>query len=115
MSATFPNSSDFDKSPKAGNELVFQSPWEARAFAIVNQLAATEHWSWPEWTDTFAQEIATAESDQTDASTYYERWVSACEKLLVVKGMIDSDAINQRIETLLMEQELDSGHGGPEE
>lgn len=114
MSSTSPNPSPFSETLNGGNEPAFQSPWEAKAFAMVNQLTSSEHWSWPEWTDAFAQEIAAAESDQTDTSTYYERWVSACEKLLVAKGMLDSNAINQRIEQLLMEQERDSGHGSPE-
>ncbi|MDA0266511.1 MAG: nitrile hydratase accessory protein [Cyanobacteria bacterium] len=104
MSSTFPNLSSFSEPLSGGNEPTFQSPWEAKAFAMVNQLTASEHWSGSEWTDAFAQEIAAAESDPTETSTYYERWVRVCEQLLVAKGIIESGAIEQRMEALLVEQ-----------
>jgi len=63
---------------------VFRAPWEAKAFAIVNQLASSTHqYSWPEWTAQLAEEISAAELDSTDSRPDYERWVSACEKLLI--------------------------------
>ncbi|MEM9979956.1 MAG: nitrile hydratase accessory protein, partial [Cyanobacteria bacterium P01_D01_bin.2] len=81
----------------------------------VNQLTLAQHWSWPEWTDTFAQEISAAESDATDTSTYYEHWVKVCEALLIEKGILDSDAIAQRIEALLSEREIKHTHEPREE
>ena len=92
------------------NEPVFQAPWEARAFAMVNQLANTQRYSWSEWTDQFSQEISVAENEPTDTSSYYERWVRACEKLLVTKGILEPLAVDQRIEELLIEREAAVGH-----
>ncbi|MEM7794154.1 MAG: nitrile hydratase accessory protein [Cyanobacteria bacterium P01_C01_bin.118] len=92
------------------NEPVFQAPWEARAFAMVNQLANTHRYSWSEWTDQFSQEITTAEHESTDTSSYYERWVRACEKLLVTKGILEPLAVDQRIEELLSERETTIEH-----
>ncbi|MEM8809916.1 MAG: nitrile hydratase accessory protein [Cyanobacteria bacterium P01_G01_bin.38] len=113
MSPSLPD--PMPKYPKGEHEPVFQAPWEAKAFAIVNQLTSAQHWSWPEWTDTFAQEISAAESDATDTSTYYERWVKVCETLLIEKGILDSDAIAQRIEALLSEREIEPTHEPREE
>lgn len=93
------------------HEPVFQEPWEARAFAMVNQLATAQEYSWSEWTEQFAEEISAAEHEPTDTSSYYERWVRTCEKLLIAKGILDPLAIDQRIEELLMERETAVDHG----
>lgn len=92
------------------NEPVFQTPWEAKAFAIVNQLASTQRCSWSEWTEKLADEISLAESDVNDDRSYYERWVFACEKLLVAKGMLDLQSIDNKIEELLVEREHSHKH-----
>lgn len=77
-------------------EPVFKAPWEATAFAIVNQLATLEHCTWPEWTEYLAAAIATTEQENPGAMTYYEQWVMACEKLLADKGLLDEQAIEQK-------------------
>lgn len=92
------------------SEPIFQAPWEAKAFAIVNQLASTHQYSWSEWTEHLADETLAAESDSTDARSYYERWVSACEKLLIAKGLLDPHSIDEKIEALLAERETDHSH-----
>lgn len=91
-------------------EPIFQTPWEAKAFAIVNQLAATQQFSWPEWTKNLADETSLAESDVNDDRSYYERWVFACEKLLVAKGMLNPQSIEEKIEELLTEREHSHRH-----
>lgn len=87
------------------SDRVFQAPWEAKAFAIVNQLAVTEQCTWTEWTDQLAHEISTRESASADKSSYYERWVSACEKILIAKGLLDSDTIDRKMEEIIAEKE----------
>lgn len=88
----------------AEQELVFNAPWEAKAFAIVNQLAALEHYTWPEWTQYLSSAIAATEKDTSDAVPYYEQWVTACEKLLADKGLLDAQAIDERIHELAAKQ-----------
>ncbi|MEO0885954.1 MAG: nitrile hydratase accessory protein [Cyanobacteria bacterium J06648_10] len=105
-----PNQSTPFMPPDNDSDPVFQAPWEAKAFAIVNQLASTHHYSWSEWTEQLAREISTAELDLTDKRSYYERWLSACEKLLIAKGLLDSQAIDEKIEMLLAERETDHTH-----
>ncbi|NMF85038.1 nitrile hydratase accessory protein [Nodosilinea sp. P-1105] len=102
-SASYPMS-NLDKEP------VFKTPWEARAFAIVNQLATLEHCTWPEWTQYLSSEIKATEQVNHDTDTYYEQWVGACEKLLVDKGLLDIQAIHTKINELRAEQKLEHGH-----
>lgn len=91
-------------------EPVFQAPWEAKAFAIVNQLASANQYSWSEWTIQLADEISAAELDSTDDRSYYERWVSACEKLLIAKGLLDPLSIDEKVEELLAKPKTDHSH-----
>ncbi|MEO0432195.1 MAG: nitrile hydratase accessory protein [Cyanobacteria bacterium J06656_5] len=110
MSLSQNNKFPLSDSLQTDNELVFQAPWEARAFAIVNQLANAQEYSWSEWTEQFAEEISTAEHEPTDKSSYYERWVRTCEKLLITKGILNPVAIEQRIKELLIERESTIAH-----
>jgi nitrile hydratase accessory protein len=92
------------------NEPVFHSPWEAKAFAMVNHLAAKAHCSWSEWTDYLTAEITATEQDAPGSKAYYEQWMAACEKLLIEKGIIEAQAINQRVDDLIAEQESEHQH-----
>ena len=70
--------------------LIFAEPWEARAFAIIVNLAQAGHFAWGEWVDCFSQEVAraaAAEASGAPAKTYYEQWLDAAETLLVAKGV----------------------------
>ena len=96
------------------SEPVFHSPWEARAFALVNQLTTEQVYSWSEWTDQFVEEISAAEAEPDNTSSYYERWVQACEKLLLSKGILSVQSIEQRIKDLVIEQENKHGHKSSE-
>jgi len=104
MSSTSPDPLPLSGLPTEENEPVFQAPWEAKAFAIVTQLAAAQQYSWAEWNEKFVGEISTVEAESTDTRTYYERWVDACEKLLIAKGILDPQSIGQKMEELLGEQ-----------
>jgi len=96
--------------PTEADEPVFQAPWQAHAFAIVNQLAAAEHYSWAEWTDYLANEISATEQVSPESKSYYEQWVRACEKLLTAKGLLDPVTIDQKMADLLAECEGEPRH-----
>lgn len=76
---------DFDDA-----DLIFAEPWEARAFAIIVDLARAGHFTWGEWVECFSKEVASAtaaEASGARAKTYYEQWLDAAETLLVAKGV----------------------------
>jgi nitrile hydratase accessory protein len=82
LSRALPNFEDID--------LIFAEPWEARAFAIIVNLAQAGHFAWSEWVDCFSREVAqatAAEASGAPAKTYYEQWLDAAEALLVAKGV----------------------------
>ncbi|MBW4529035.1 MAG: nitrile hydratase accessory protein [Phormidium tanganyikae FI6-MK23] len=89
------------------NEIVFQAPWQAHAFALVNQLAAAHYCTWSEWTNYLVNEISAAEREASGTEAYYEQWVYACEKLLIEKQLLEPEAIQTRLIELLSAQEAD--------
>jgi nitrile hydratase accessory protein len=67
----------------------FHEPWQAQAFALVVRLAEGGAFSWREWTEALAGEIAAAGPDDR-AELYYEHWLAALEKLADAKGLTDA-------------------------
>ncbi|WOD39615.1 nitrile hydratase accessory protein [Nodosilinea sp. E11] len=90
--------------------LVFNAPWEAKAFAIVNHLATDQHCTWSEWTEYLVNEISTTDQEAPGSVTYYEQWVIACEKMLMAKGLIDAQGINSKLDELAAEREANHHH-----
>ena len=63
----------------------FEEPWQAEAFALTVGLHAAGVFSWPEWSQTLAEEIARlAERGRED---YFGCWLNALETLLTEKGV----------------------------
>jgi nitrile hydratase accessory protein len=68
---------------------VFSAPWEAQAFAMVVVLHQQGWFTWSEWAQTLASQIASAQ-DAGDADlgdTYYRHWLAALETLIAAKGI----------------------------
>lgn len=70
-----------------GDEPVFAEPWQAQAFALVLKLHEAGHFTWPEWAEALAAEIATA-GPQDDGSAYYDHWLAALERLATRRGLV---------------------------
>ena len=73
---------------------VFREPWEAQAFAMAVSLHERGHFTWKEWADRLAGEIAAAGPD--DGSKYYLHWLAALEKIVSEKGLVRSDELARR-------------------
>lgn len=82
----------------AGDPPVFQSPWEARIFAIVVSLHERGLYTWPEWADALAARIKAAQlaGDADLGDTYYRHWLGALEDLLVRNGIGSAETARWR-------------------
>lgn len=71
-----------------GAEPVFREPWEAHAFALAVSLHQRGLFTWPEWADALARQIAAAQvaGDADLGDTYYRHWLAALETLVATKG-----------------------------
>jgi len=67
---------------------VFAEPWQAHAFALAVKLHERGLFTWREWADTLADEIAKAQAagDPDRGDTYYHHWMATLERLLADKG-----------------------------
>lgn len=79
---------------------VFEEPWQAQAFALAVKLHEAGCFTWTEWAATLGEVLKAAEdgdnadSDKPDdGSHYYEHWLSALERLVTSKGLLDKSAL----------------------
>ena len=71
-----------------GAEPVFREPWEAHAFALAVSLHQRGLFTWPEWAEALARQIAAAQAagDADLGDTYYHHWLATLETLVAAKG-----------------------------
>ena len=81
--------------PRKNGELVFEQPWEGRAFGLVVALHETRCYVWDEFKDRLIEQVAHAEARE-DNSSYYERWLAAFESLLADKGLVAPAEVEAR-------------------
>ena len=74
--------------PAEAGEPVFREPWEAHAFALAVSLHERGLFTWSEWAQALAAQIAQAQAagDADLGDTYYRHWLAALETLVAAKG-----------------------------
>ena len=84
--------------PRDAEGPVFRAPWEAQAFGMAVMLHARGHFTWKEWAERLAAEIAGAQarSESDDGTRYYYFWLAALEKLVADKRLVLADEIADR-------------------
>jgi nitrile hydratase accessory protein len=95
--------------PRKNGELVFNEPWESRAFGMAVALCEQGFFHWEEFRARLIVEIAAWErehrSDSRPATVdrsgdpnykYYERWLGALEKLLLDKQLCSKKEIDSQ-------------------
>jgi nitrile hydratase accessory protein len=77
---------------------VFETPWEAQAFAMTVALHESGMFTWPEWAECLNQAIldAQAAGDPDRGNTYYRHWLTALERISTIKGLVTDDMLQQR-------------------
>jgi nitrile hydratase accessory protein len=96
--------------PRSNGELVFEAPWEGRAFGVAVRMNEDRHYEWKEFVDVLIDEIAVADREGVE-STYYERWIASLEKLAVAKGLVTAEELDARTEEYRSGARDDEGHG----
>ena len=80
--------------PRDAEGPVFEEPWQAQAFALAVQLNAEGAFTWSEWAEALARELARDPAD--DGSRYYDHWVAALETLAAERGLAASDLATRK-------------------
>jgi nitrile hydratase accessory protein len=96
------------------DEPVFAEAWQAQAFAMVQALQQQGHLTPREWMDALSAEIVVSNmrGEPDDGSRYYDCWLAALEKLVVVKDFM-SQAEMARRKQEWDEAARDTPHGQP--
>lgn len=70
--------------PQRDGEPVFDAPWQARTFAMAVKLHESGLYSWTEWAERLAANIAEREKSGAIASSddYYTTWQETLEQLV---------------------------------
>ncbi|MEX3010619.1 nitrile hydratase accessory protein [Hoeflea sp. TYP-13] len=78
--------------PRSNGELVFEEPWESRAFGMAAALADLGIFDWSDFQQSLITSIAKCEPGQDGLPSYryYERWFAALEALVVERGLIST-------------------------
>jgi nitrile hydratase accessory protein len=84
--------------PRTNGELVFDAPWQSRAFGMVVGLHQRGLFTWDEFKDRLIAAIAShpPSDDASPATVYYRQWLIALESLLSAKGLVSRDTLDQR-------------------
>ena len=74
--------------PQDAADPVFGAPWEAQAFAMTLMLYERGLFTWPEWAQALARQVAAAQAagDADLGDTYYRHWLAALESIVAEKG-----------------------------
>ena len=85
--------------PRSNGELVFNEPWESRAFAMAVALCETGVFTWREFQRALIARIERQHGTSTDWC-YYEHWLGAVEDVLAGQGAVRGHAITARARAL---------------
>ena len=83
--------------PRWNGELVFESPWQGRAFGLAVSLVEQGGYDWEDFRQLLIAQIAKGESEPTEPA-YYERWLAASEELAISKHLTTKDELDRRME-----------------
>jgi nitrile hydratase accessory protein len=80
--------------PRSNGELVFDAPWQSRAFGMAVSLSRAGYFSWDKFRVELARAIA--QNGQSGPDEYYLRWLDALEASMTATGAYDAEALKAR-------------------
>jgi nitrile hydratase accessory protein len=81
--------------PRDNGELVFEAPWEGRAFGVAVTLVQQGVFDWHDFQIRLVAQIERVENTGGPYA-YYERWLAALERVAVDKGLITARELDER-------------------
>ena len=84
--------------PRKNGELVFDAPWQSRAFGLAVGLAERRVFDWEEFRSRLIAAVRESGADPgaSPATLYYQQWLSALEALLCEKGLLEARDVATR-------------------
>lgn len=82
---------DLEDLPRKNGELVFEAPWQSRAFGMAVALNQRGTYVWDEFRRRLVAEIA-----HDPDCEYYGSWLGALEGLVLDQGLLSAEALERR-------------------
>jgi nitrile hydratase accessory protein len=104
--------------PRLNGELVFDEPWESRAFGLAVTVSDAGAYDWEEFRQRLIAEVGAWEAahghDHVEGAEwrYYARWLASLERLLAEKGLVTPDELVRRMEELGEDDDHHHHHEG---
>ena len=88
--------------PRRNGELVFDAPWESRAFGIAVGLSQAGLYTWDEFRERLIAQIAAWEAAGHPAEewSYYACWLAALESILEERGTASDEELDALMEEI---------------
>ena len=80
--------------PRKNGELVFEAPWEGRAFGLAVALSEQGVFAWEDFRRLLIAEIAAAEA-RGGEFRYYDAWLGALERVLAAREVLRDGELNE--------------------
>jgi nitrile hydratase accessory protein len=96
--------------PRQNGELVFEAPWQARAFGVAVALCREQGIEWDAFRSRLVDEIAAWEREPHDEWSYYERWAASLERLVLELGLVGEAELATRAARLAHADRHDHDH-----
>ena len=80
--------------PRKNGELVFEEPWQGRAFGMAVALQEQGIYEWEEFRQALIAQVAAAEA-RGGPFVYYEAWLATFEELLAKKGLVTREEVDE--------------------
>jgi nitrile hydratase accessory protein len=97
-----------DAPPRSNGELLFQRPWEGRAFGMAIALSKKGHYEWEDFRQQLISSIVEWDEKhckEDHAWDYYQRWLLALERLLVESRILNYEELGIRTREFLARQQ----------
>jgi nitrile hydratase accessory protein len=92
--------------PRRNGELVFDEPWQGRAFAVAVALCEGGAYEWDEFQRALAARVAAGEAP------YYEQWLDVLERVAAGRGLVSPGELERRAGELRDHEDHDHDQGG---
>ncbi len=88
--------------PRSNGELVFEEPWQSRAFGLAVTLHDASALSWDDFREHLVTRINDWERTHPPAEcwSYYRCWLQALESVVADRGMVGATEVADRAATL---------------
>ena len=81
--------------PGSIGELIFNEPWEARAFGMAVAMESQDTYQWEDFRSRLIQQICQG-CRQGSEPEYYRQWFAALEDLAVSFGYVTEEELDRR-------------------